>query len=196
MPSSTPCVSTAAASVDVNWRNWWGESGLRASMPQRQRPWNCGAVWVAPPSSLPPALAGERAVGEEHGDGAGAAGERGQRELEEVHAPDLAHPLDHDVVDLAGRLAGDDQPGADLAELDPVGDVDDAVEHAEAGVADVVDRGVGADAQVRRRPGRRSPARTARGRPRRRSGRRPGRRRTSAASRACRAAAIAPSESR
>ena len=61
--------------------------------------------------------------------------------------------------------------------------VDHAVEHAEAGVADVVDRGVRADAQRPRRPGRRSPARTARGRPRRRSGRRPGRRRTSAASR-------------
>ena len=43
---------------------------------------------------------------------------------------------------------GDDQAGADLAQLDPVGDFDDAVEHAQAGVADVVDRGVAADAEI------------------------------------------------
>ena len=76
------------------------------------------------------ASAGERAVGQEHGDGPRAAGERGQRELEELHAPVLAHPLDHDVVDLARRLARDDQPRPDLAQLDPVGDLDHAVEHA------------------------------------------------------------------
>ncbi len=43
-------------------------------------------------------------------------------------------------------------PRAGLAQLDPVGDVDHAVEHAEAGVADVVDRRLGADAEIRSDP--------------------------------------------
>ena len=42
---------------------------------------------------------------------------------------------------------GDDQPGPDLAEFDAVGDVHDAVEHAQAGVAEVVDGRVRVDAE-------------------------------------------------
>ena len=40
------------------------------------------------------------------------------------------------------------RPARIWPELDPVGDLDDPVEHSEASVADVVDDGVGADAQV------------------------------------------------
>ena len=44
--------------------------------------------------------------------------------LNVVHRPRLEHLLDHDVVDLAGGLARDDHARPDLAQLDPVGDVD------------------------------------------------------------------------
>ena len=90
----------------------------------------------------------ERAIRQQHRHRSRAAGERGERVAEQVHAAGFEHALDHDVVDLASRLAGDDQAGPDLAQLDAVGDVDHAVEHAQAGVADVVDGGGRADAQA------------------------------------------------
>ena len=137
-------------------------------MPQRHRSWYCGAACVAPPSSRRRGSA-ERAVGHQHGDRPGAAGQRGQRVLEQSPCSALLqHALDHDVVDLAGRLAGDDQAGPDLAQLDAVGDLDDAVEHAQAGVAEVV-RPRRGRRPAPRPPGRPSPARTAPGRRRRRS---------------------------
>ena len=93
-------------------------------------------------------VGGIRAVGQQHGHGAGTPGQRGQGVLEDLHAPSFEHALDHDVVDFAGGFTGDDHAGPDLTELDPVGDVENTVEHAQAGVAEVVDGGIRADAQV------------------------------------------------
>ena len=55
------------------------------------------------------------------------------------------------TISLISRDVSHDttMPGADLAELDPVGDLDHAVEHAQAGVADVVDGGLRSDADGR-----------------------------------------------
>ena len=87
-------------------------------------------------------------VGQQNRHGAGAAGQGGQRGGEVLHVPLLQHAGDHDVVDLPGALAGDHQAGPDLAQLDPVGHVEDAVQHPQAGVGDVVDRRVAPDAEA------------------------------------------------
>src|SRR5262249_58771394 len=50
----------------------------------------------------------------------------------------IRHAFDGDVVDFAGCFARDNQPGATLAELDPVGDVDDSVQHTQTRIAHVV----------------------------------------------------------
>jgi len=82
----------------------------------------------------------KRAIADDHGHGARTAGQRRQRFREHLHAARAKHRFDHRVVDLAGGLAGDDNPGSDLTQLDAIGDVHDAVEDAQAGIADVVDR--------------------------------------------------------
>ena len=94
-------------------------------------------------------LAAEGAVGQQHADRSGAAGQGGHGESEVVHAGVFEHARDHAVVDLAGGLAGHDEPGAHGAELDGVGHLEDAVHHAQAGVGDVVDGAVGAHAHAR-----------------------------------------------
>ena len=45
-------------------------------------------------------------------------------------------------------LARDHEPRTDLAQLDAVGDVQHAVQYAEAGIGNVVDSGAGADADA------------------------------------------------
>ena len=91
---------------------------------------------------LPPLLARQFLADDQHRDRPGPAGERRDRLAEELDRLRPHHLVDDVLVDLAGRLGGDDEPGPGLPEFDAVGDVDDAVQHAEAGVAEVVDRGV------------------------------------------------------
>ena len=129
------------------------------------------------PTQQPPALrCRQRAVGEQDGHRPRAAGQRRQRPLEEVHALIFQHLIDHDLVDLACCLARHDHARANLAELDPVGDLDHAREHPQAGVADVVNHGFRARRPGAPPPGRPWPARSVRDRPRRRSGPRSDRR--------------------
>ena len=157
-------------SVEVNWRELARRGRFCGWMPQRHRPWCCGAVWVDPAQQPAPRLAANEPSVTSTATAPEPPVSVASESLKHLHAP-FAGSIRSiiDVVDLAGRLAGDDQAGPDLAQLDPVGDLDHAVEHAQAGVADVVDGRVGADAQIGERPGTRWPARSAPGRRRRRS---------------------------
>ena len=62
---------------------------------------------------------------------------------------DIAVQLRDRVLDqLAAAFGADDDAGANLAQLDHVGDLDDAVEQAEAGVGDVVNHRLARQAEA------------------------------------------------
>jgi hypothetical protein len=88
----------------------------------------------------------EGAVGQDHGPGRRAAGHGRDPGLEKLHVALMEHAVDHRVDDLARALAADHHAGTDLPELDAVGNFDHAVEHAEAGVAEVVNVSAAAQA--------------------------------------------------
>jgi len=64
-----------------------------------------------------------------------------------LHGPFFQHAGNHDVIDLTGTLAGDHQTGLDLPQFDAVGHIQDAVQHPEAGIGEVEDSGLAADAE-------------------------------------------------
>src|SRR5262249_25688028 len=97
----------------------------------------------------------ERAVRQKDADRARAACHRRDRVAEHFHRRRLGEARDRRLDDVACRLAGDDEPRASLAELDAVGDLDRAVDTAEARVADGVPRAPGPDAELGRAPARR-----------------------------------------
>ena len=86
-------------------------------------------------------------TGHQHGHRTRAAGERRHRVAKELERLGPHHAVDDVFVDLAGGFGGDHQARPRLPQFDPIGDVHDAVEHAQAGVAQIVDRGVGVELQ-------------------------------------------------
>ena len=130
--------------------NCWAALSM-VSMPQRHRPWCCGAACVVPPSSRRRGFLTNEPSVTTTATAPDPPVSVATRGLERLHVARPQHGLDHGVVDLAGRLAGDDHAGPHLAQLDAVGDLDDAVEDAEAGVAQVENR-VGLGAERRRHP--------------------------------------------
>ncbi len=91
----------------------------------------------------------ERAIRQQNRDRAGATGQSCQRLGEILHRRIVQHLLDHDLVDLAGALARNHQAGANLAQLDAVGDIEYAVENAEAGIRSVVNGNIPLDTEGR-----------------------------------------------
>src|SRR5262245_51770734 len=100
------------------------------------------------PEKPPPLLAPKRAIGHQDRDRTGPAGERRDRIAKALRRRLLVEPPDLDIVDFPGRLARDDEPRAALAQLDAIGNVHDAVQHTEAGVADIEHKGAGTNADA------------------------------------------------
>jgi len=57
------------------------------------------------------------------------------------------HLLDHDLVDLTGTFTSNDQAGANLPQLNPVGDIENTVENTETGVGEIINRGIPSDTE-------------------------------------------------
>ena len=107
--------------------------------------------------------------GEQHRRRARAAGQRGDAQAIALQGGLGVQARDAGVDDLARALRRHHEPGADLPELDAVGDLHHAVEHAEARVGEIEDLRVRARRRGSPPPRTPSPARDRRGRRRRRS---------------------------
>ncbi len=93
-------------------------------------------------------LVSERAIGQHYGGRPGPAGQRCDTMLEDFHVPGLQHPFNGAVHDLSTGFAGHHETGADLAQFDGIGDLQDAVENADTGIGDIEYLGRGAYSQA------------------------------------------------
>ena len=90
------------------------------------------------PVKTMPAGSREGAVAQDDRHGARASGQGGEGRSELLDLATLEHSGDH-LVQYFALVAADDHPRSNLAELDPIGDIDYAVEDAQTGVGDVYD---------------------------------------------------------
>ena len=94
-----------------------------------------------------PGRTGKGTVGQQDRHSARSAGQSRQRGGKVLHGPFFKHAGDHDVIDLAGALAGDHQAGLDLPQFDAVGHIQDTIEHTKTGVGEVKHGGLAPDAE-------------------------------------------------
>ena len=79
------------------------------------------------------------AICDKDGGGTGAAGEGGERFAVVCRSGICQESGDGTLVDFSGTLAADDHAGTDVAKFDGGGDVEDAIECAQAGIGDIAD---------------------------------------------------------